>query len=273
MVGRWAFLVAGLEHTKNDILGSMIGCCALSAGMNLMVTLSQSNTQSLRQATAMMVHSAWRIMVVGCLLLLWAGVIPLLLGFLLELCVGVHLRLGWSHQTAVFAFHQDWALGLFLLKWWARGVMMSAATPGESQFSWRRKFSSVYATDGSIAGGFVLQQIIAPITLGLVTALALPYTAGMMLCKVCGADPTTTALVLRMAYLVCMLLCLVWWLSLKVRYLVRHVHDRIRDSKYSIGRQLHDRVDPAATMQEEEQDEEEPNILGESTVPDVAEGY
>jgi len=95
---------------------------------------------SLRQCAWKLSQWLGFVTVLVSLSLLWIVAIPLLMGSLFELAVLVHLRVE-VHQSHIMPLHQDWAVGLLLLKLWVRFVVMG----GRSAWcrEWRRRFEQV----------------------------------------------------------------------------------------------------------------------------------
>ncbi|KAK4762105.1 hypothetical protein SAY87_029989 [Trapa incisa] len=110
----------------------------------------------------------------SALLSIWVFVIPVLIGLLFELLVIVPMRVPMD-ESPVFLLYQDWALGLIFLKIWTRLVMFDQMLPFVDE-SWRWKFERVREDGFSrLQGLWVLQEIVLPIMMKLLTALCVPY--------------------------------------------------------------------------------------------------
>jgi len=85
----------------------------------------------------------------------------------------------------------------------------------------------------------IATEIVAPLMLQLMLMLCLPYAVVKGGCLLAGMSPIEMAAPVRFSYGALGL----GGLSLKAAYaskaLLGHLHDRVRDSKYLLGRRLH----------------------------------
>jgi len=168
---------------------------------------------------------------------LWVVCIPLLIGVLLELSLVVHFRVG-SYQSPATPLHQDWALGLLLLKLWCRYVLMGGASWCES---WRLKFERV-RREGlhGMDSNRILLEIITPIILPLCLLLAIPYVSVKSSCLyLLESTGIETSLMVRASYGAILACYLFYKGVLFTREFTIHLHNQVRDSKYLMGKTLH----------------------------------
>lgn len=168
-------------------------------------------------------------------LLLGFGVVPLATGLLFELIL-VPFRIG-DNETPYFCMHQDWALGLLLLKVWA-----CVAVTGGLGGVWRERV--LRFRDWELAGldrhfGRLLKDVLLPVLTPLITILSVPYTIARGLLPALGAARWISNWVYRYSYLA----IASWYCGREsTRYLVsllRDLHDSIRDEKYLVGKRLY----------------------------------
>lgn len=171
---------------------------------------------------------------------IWLGVIPLTAGLLFELVL-VPIRVS-HNETPYFCLHQDWALGLLLLKVWT-----CIAVTGGLGSKWRERVRR--ARDGDIMGfnenfARTMREVVLPVLFSVVTALSVPYSIARGLLPALGAARWVSNLVYRYAYLV--ITCLYCGFE-TVRYsvsILRDLHDSIRDDKYLVGKRLYNFIEP-----------------------------
>lgn len=191
------------------------------------------------------------------LLLIWLGMIPLATGLLFELIL-MPVRVG-HNETPYFCMHQDWALGLLLLKVWA-----CIAMTGGLGTKWRERV--MRAREGDILGlnqhfRRSMREVVLPVLISVVTALAVPYSFARGLLPLMGVSRWISNLVYRYAYLViACVYCGVETLRYSISML-RELHDSIRDDKYLVGKRLYNFIDsqeavstePVETVDERDQ--------------------
>ncbi|KAL5713997.1 RING-type E3 ubiquitin transferase [Ranunculus cassubicifolius] len=182
----------------------------------------------------------WSAIVVksGALLSVWILVIPVLIGLLFELLVIVPMRVP-VDESPVFLLYQDWALGLIFLKIWTRLVMLDHMTPLVDE-SWRTKFERVREDGFSrLRGLWVLQEIVIPIVMKLLTALCVPYVFARGFFPVLGYPLIVNSAVYRFAWVGCLGFSTVFFCARRFHVWFTNLHNSIRDDRYLIGRRLH----------------------------------
>lgn len=176
---------------------------------------------------------------------IWLGVIPLASGLLFELIL-MPIRVSYN-ETPYFCLHQDWALGLLLLKVWT-----CIAVTGGLGSKWRERV--LRAREGDVIGfnqnfARTMREVVLPVLFSVITALSVPYSTARGLLPALGAARWLSNLVYRYAYLV---IACVYCGFETLRYsisILRDLHDSIRDDKYLIGRRLYNFIDsPQATV-------------------------
>ncbi|KAF9601697.1 hypothetical protein IFM89_022117 [Coptis chinensis] len=172
------------------------------------------------------------------LLAIWIIVIPVLIGLLFELLVIVPMRVP-VDESPVFLLYQDWALGLIFLKIWTRLAMLDHMTPLVDE-SWRMKFQRV-REDGfsQLRGLWVLQEIVIPIIMKLLTALCVPYVFARGVFPVLGYPLIVNSAVYRFAWVGCLSFSSLYFCAKRFHVWFTNLHNSIRDDRYLIGRRLH----------------------------------
>uniref|UniRef100_A0A6M2ELR4 RING-type E3 ubiquitin transferase n=1 Tax=Populus davidiana TaxID=266767 RepID=A0A6M2ELR4_9ROSI len=174
----------------------------------------------------------------SALLSIWIFVIPVLIGLLFELLVIVPMRVP-VDESPVFLLYQDWALGLIFLKIWTRLVMLDQMMPLVDE-SWRIKFERVREDGFSrLQGLWVLQEIVFPIIMKLLTALCVPYVLSRGVFPVLGYPLAVNSAVYRFAWLGCLCFSLLCFCAKRFHVWFTNLHNSIRDDRYLIGRRLH----------------------------------
>ncbi|XP_011000129.1 PREDICTED: probable E3 ubiquitin ligase SUD1 isoform X2 [Populus euphratica] len=172
------------------------------------------------------------------LLSIWIFVIPVLIGLLFELLVIVPLRVP-VDESPVFLLYQDWALGLIFLKICTRLVMLDQVMPLVDE-SWRTKFERVREDGFSrLQCLWVLQEIVFPIIMKLLTALCVPYVLARGVFPVLGYPMAVNSAVYRFAWLGCLCFSLLCFCAKRFHVWFTNLHNSIRDDRYLIGRKLH----------------------------------
>ncbi|KAF5178097.1 E3 ubiquitin-protein ligase march6 [Thalictrum thalictroides] len=172
------------------------------------------------------------------LLAIWIFVIPVLIGLLFELLVIVPMRVP-VDESPVFLLYQDWALGLIFLKIWTRLVMLDHMTPLANE-SWRMKFERVREDGFSrLRGLWVMQEIVIPIVMKLLTALCVPYVFARGLFPVLGYPLIVNSAVYRFAWVGCLSFSSLLFCAKRFHVWFTNLHNSIRDDRYLIGRRLH----------------------------------
>ncbi|KAL1564483.1 putative E3 ubiquitin ligase sud1, variant 2 [Salvia divinorum] len=172
------------------------------------------------------------------LLSIWIFVIPVLIGLLFELLVIVPMRVP-VDESPVFLLYQDWALGLIFLKIWTRMVMLDHMMPLVDE-SWRLKFERVREDGFSRLEAFrVLQEIVFPIIMKLLTALCVPYVLSRGVFPILGYPLVVNSAVYRYAWLGCLIFSVMFFCVKRYHVWFTNIHNSIRDDRYLIGRRLH----------------------------------
>lgn len=106
--------------------------------------------------------------------------------------------------------------------------------------SWRSKFERV-REDGfsGLQGLWVLQEIVLPIMMKLLTALCVPYVLARGVFPVLGYPLVVNSAVYRFAWLGCLGLSLICFCAKRFHVWFTNLHNSIRDDRYLIGRRLH----------------------------------
>lgn len=223
----------------NDLYAFSIGCYiiwAMAAG--IWYAADYLKRHDVRIVVAQILK--WSAIVTKCFMLLsfWIVLIPVLIGLLFELLVVVPLRVP-IDESPVFLLYQDWALGLVFLKIWTRLVMLDQMTPLADE-GWRLKFEQVKADGFSNLRGFwVMQEIVVPILLKLLTALCAPYVFARGLFPTLGCSPIVNSAVYRFAWSGCLLLGVGWYGLQRMQRWCLDLHNAIRDDRYLVGKRLH----------------------------------
>ncbi|OVA15870.1 zinc finger protein [Macleaya cordata] len=174
----------------------------------------------------------------SALLSIWIFIIPVMIGLLFELVVIVPMRVP-VDESPVFLLYQDWALGLIFLKIWTRLVMLDHMTPLVDE-SWRLKFERVREDGFSrLRGLWVLQEIVIPIVMKLLTALCVPYVFARGLFPVLGYPLIVNSAVYRFAWIGSLSFSLLFFCAKRFHLWFTNLHNSIRDDRYLIGRRLH----------------------------------
>ncbi|VFQ78295.1 unnamed protein product [Cuscuta campestris] len=195
----------------------------------------------------------------SALLSIWIFVIPVLIGLLFELLVIVPMRVP-VNESPVFLLYQDWALGLIFLKIWTRLVMLDHMMPLVDD-SWRIKFERVKQDGFSRLQGFwILQEIVVPIIMKLLTALCVPYVLARGVFPILGYPLVVNSAVYRFAWLGCLGFSLLWFCGKRFHVWFTNLHNSIRDDRYLIGRRLHDFGEVA--QQNDSDDDQEVTNMG-----------
>ncbi|XP_052193449.1 probable E3 ubiquitin ligase SUD1 isoform X2 [Diospyros lotus] len=217
------------------VIGSYVIWTAL-AGIRYSIELIKT-----RKATVLL-GQIWKwcgiVLKSSALLSIWIFVIPVLIGLLFELLVIVPMRVP-VDESPVFLLYQDWALGLIFLKIWTRLVMLDHMVPLVDE-SWRIKFERVREDGFSRLQGFwVLQEIVLPIIMKLLTALCVPYVLARGVFPVFGYPLVVNSAVYRFAWLGCLGFSLLCFCAKRFHIWFTNLHNSIRDDRYLIGRRLH----------------------------------
>ncbi|OVA11245.1 zinc finger protein [Macleaya cordata] len=174
----------------------------------------------------------------SALLLIWILVIPVLIGLLFELLVIVPMRVPVDESPA-FLLYQDWALGLFFLNLWTRLVMLNPRMALVDE-SWQIKFQRVREDSFSpLQVLWVLQEIVLPIIMKLLTVLCVPYVFARGMLPALGYPLIVNSAIYRFAWVCCLTITLLCSCSKRFNVWFTNLHNSIRDDRYVIGRRLH----------------------------------
>lgn len=106
--------------------------------------------------------------------------------------------------------------------------------------TWRLKFERVREDGFSrLQGLWVLQEIVVPIVMKLLTALCVPYVLARGVFPVLGYPLVVNSAVYRFAWLGCLSFSLVCFCGKRFHVWFTNLHNSIRDDRYLIGRRLH----------------------------------
>ncbi|KAI3991135.1 hypothetical protein MKX01_022356 [Papaver californicum] len=130
-------------------------------------------------------------------------------------------------------------LGLIFLKIWTRLVMLDHMTPLVDE-SWRLKFERV-RDDGfsRLRGLWVLQEIVIPIVMKLLTALCVPYVFARGVFPVLGYSLIVNSAVYRFAWVGSLSFRVIFFCAKRFHLWFTNLHNSIRDDHCLIGRRLH----------------------------------
>lgn len=167
---------------------------------------------------------------------LWLGIVPLTAGVLLELTITVPLRVP-HNETPYLYLHQDWALGLLIMKLWNKVVLA-----GRLNIDWRERVER--AREGGFLGlgpnlPRTLQEVVLPVLGWTLVALSVPYAFSHGLLPLLGCSSLLTNIIYRFSYIG---IAVFYFSQLFLRSLyhaLRGLHDSIRDDRYLIGRRLY----------------------------------
>ncbi|CAM8935336.1 unnamed protein product [Rhodiola kirilowii] len=223
----------------NDMYAFVIGSCVIWTAV---AGSWYSAEQIINRRVRVLFSQIWEwngvVLKSSVLLLIWVLIIPVLVGLLFDLLVIVPIRVS-TNQSPVFLLYQDWALGLTFLKIWTRLVMLDNMMPLADD-SWRLKFERVKEDGFSRLRLFwVLQEIVSPIMMNLLTALCVPYVLARGIFPIFGYPLTVNSLIYRFAWLACLFIGLVFFGAKRFRLWFTTLHNCIRDDRYLIGRRLH----------------------------------
>ncbi|XP_062195564.1 probable E3 ubiquitin ligase SUD1 isoform X2 [Phragmites australis] len=175
------------------------------------------------------------------LLFTWILIIPFLIGLLVD-CLLISPFVVPANEVPVLDFFCTWFLGMQLLKFWTKLVHWTRVVPSLAYFiseRWDQKLTRA-RQDGfsGLRAMWVLQDVLMPITVKLVSALCVPYVLAKGVFPRFGYSAAVNSTVHRFAWLGSLALCALYHLA-KVfcRFFVK-LHDSIRDERYLIGQRL-----------------------------------
>jgi E3 ubiquitin-protein ligase MARCH6 len=188
--------------------------------------------------TAMRLTVPYIVVVLKSLLLatVWFGFLPLGAGLLVELTVTVPMRVA-PNESPYLYLHQDWALGLLMIKVWSRIVLAGGLNP-----AWRERLER--AREGGFLGAGrnfwrTVREVVGPVVCANIVALAAPYAFAHGLLPAVGISHSAACVVYRYIYV---WLVFIYFTGVLGRYTatgLHALHDSIRDDKYLVGRRLY----------------------------------
>lgn len=239
ILGRSLMSAVGLP-VRHDLHPFLLGLNVLFGSISGMVKLFKY-IETVDAMTALSLGLPYLLMAGKGFLVIFTslGVIPLAAGLLFELIL-VPIRVS-ADETPYFCLHQDWALGLLLLKVWS-----CIAGAGGFGAKWRERI--LRAREGDMMGlsqnfSRTMREVVMPILLSLITALSIPYSVARGLLPLLGVARWVSNVVYRYAYLV--ITCLYCGFE-TLRYsvsILRDLHDSIRDDKYLMGKRLYNFIE------------------------------
>lgn len=135
--------------------------------------------------------------------------------------------------------------------------------------SWRLKFERVREDGFSrLRGLWVLQEIVIPIMMKLLTALCVPYVFARGLFPVLGYPLIVNSAVYRFAWVGSLSVSLLFFCAKRFHLWFTNLHNSIRDDRYLIGRRLHnfgeDKIEKRNEVEVEVEAEAEAEVLSET---------
>lgn len=163
--------------------------------------------------------------------------IPVLTGILFDLVVLDPYNTP-VDRTPVNLIFQDWALGLALLKAWTRLVLLGVI--GSSV--WADRIERVQNDGGyGIRLRWTLWNVAAPLLNAILFRICTPYVIARLLQVYLELDPISAEAVMRYSFPAFSVLLLLYDFSAALASYGDVLHDRIRDKRYMVGRQLQNR--------------------------------
>lgn len=176
----------------------------------------------------------WCILVTKAVVLaiIMLGVVPLLLGCLVEQVVITPIRIS-LNQTPIHFPWQDWALGVLHMK------IICAATMMGPNWWLKQRLEQVY-NDGlrNLNLLFILKQVCLPIVVCLGLALALPYVTAHSVIPTFGASQELQHLAARRIFPLCMAVLLLLVLFSVQAKQFKRLYEHIKNDKYLVGQKL-----------------------------------
>lgn len=221
---------------SNDLFTFAVGFCIIStiivASRDSFVYMTSGRTRLLVSVTC-----KWGVTALKSspLLFIWIIVIPILIGvlvdfllispfkFLLDFLVISPFIVPFD-DIPVLDFFSIWLLGLVLLKLWTKLAHRTWDTP-------------------FLRAMWVWQDVLAPITMKLVTALGVPYVLAKGLFPRFGYSDAVNSAVYHFAWLGSLAVCALCYLAKAFCRVLVKLHDSIRDERYIIGQRLQDYPD------------------------------
>jgi hypothetical protein len=241
-VGQASLRGLGLPASAtHDLYSVVAGACLVWWATALCQHLAGVVAQSLGAADAsMLLRTASRYLVIGLKVALvasvWLTAIPFLIGILFEMLFLVP-SLSQYNETPFYPLLQSWAMGLVLLKMWAKGVLIGAVGGEE----WRVKLERVmHLGIERIDVAFIFGEVITPIALQLLDQLLVPYFLGKLV-GLFFADYLLKSCLMRFAYVAYLAFRLLCRMAAFVVRLIVRIHNEFRDARYLLGTELANR--------------------------------
>uniref|UniRef100_A0A0D9X3C4 RING-CH-type domain-containing protein n=1 Tax=Leersia perrieri TaxID=77586 RepID=A0A0D9X3C4_9ORYZ len=238
-------VAGGLKY--NDLFAFAIGFCITStmivASRDLFVYMASGRTHLLAYVIYKSVITALK---GSPLLFIWVVIIPVLIGLLLNFLLISPFTAPANDILAIDLFC-TWFLGLLLLKFWVKLVHWTRVAPFLIYFideRWDWKLTRARMDGFSrLRALWILQDILMPITMKLLTALCVPYALARGVFPNFGYPDAVNSAVYRFAWLGGLALCMLCHLAKVFCKILVKLHDSIRDERYLIGRRLQNYVD------------------------------
>ncbi|KAM0840037.1 hypothetical protein ACQ4PT_059930 [Festuca glaucescens] len=244
---------------SNDLFAFSVGFCIIStiiaASRDSFIYITSGRTHLLAS-----VIYKWGVtsMKSAPLLFIWIVIIPVLIGvlvdfllispfkFLVDLVVISPFTVP-ADDIPVLDLFSIWFLGRLLLKFWTKLAHWRTDASFLAYFidgRWDPKLTR--AREDGFAGlraMWVLQDVLVPITMKLVTALGVPYMLAKGLFPRFGYSDAVNSVVYHFAWLGSLAVCALCYLAKAFYRVLVKLHDSIRDERYIIGQRLQDYTD------------------------------
>ncbi|MCL7026635.1 hypothetical protein MKW94_009637 [Papaver nudicaule] len=166
------------------------------------------------------------------LLSLWIIVIPVLIGRLFELSFMVLIR-ALVVEAPVLLLCQDWAVGVFFFELWKMLVLLNHKIVLVDE-SWRIKFERVRDNDFlKLPGNWILQEILVPILVNLLSSLCLPYVFARWIVPSLGFSQTVNSTVYQFAWVAYVTIIILFSCAKRFPLWLANLHNSVRDDRYS----------------------------------------
>lgn len=231
---------------SNDLFAFAVGFCIISA----IIAASRDSftyvTSGRRQHMASAICS-WGVtgLKSSPLMFIWIVIIPLLIGLLVD-CLLISPFVA-PNEVLVLDFFCIWFLGAHLLKFWTKLVHWTRVVPFLAYFideNWVEKLTQA-CEDGfsGLRAMWVMQDILMPISVKLLSALCVPYVLAKGVFPMFGYSAAVNSTVHRFAWLGSLAVCVLYHLGKLARRFFVKLHDSIRDERYLIGQRLQNYAD------------------------------
>ncbi|CAM0910617.1 unnamed protein product [Alopecurus aequalis] len=221
---------------SNDLFAFAVGFCIIStiiaASRDSFVYVTSGRTRHIASVICKWAVTALKS---SPLFFLWIGILPILIGmlvdfllispfkFLLDFLV-ISPFIVPADDIPVLDFFSIWLLGLLSLKIW---TMLAHGT-------WDAPL---------LRAMWVLQDVLVPTIMKLVTALGVPYVVAKGLFPRLGCSDAVNSAVYHFAWFGSLMVCALCYLAKAFCGVLVKLHDSIRDERYVIGQRLQDYTD------------------------------